>query len=255
MARKGTIPASPPRHATIFDDVYRTIVQKLAFLVIPVINETFGTHYDMDTDFAQLRNEHLELAGKIITDSIFRIGNMLYHLECQSTPDGTMSIRMFEYDVAIALENACKSKMSCHVKFPLSAVIYLRPDSSVSDPLSLNVEFPDGQSLTYHVPVINVQKYAPKEIFDKRLWLFIPFYIMRYEKQFNAMEKDAARRQAMLSELGELNSMLAEHAEDTQRFNAYTDLMHLSQKIANHLLKKQPKTKRRTQHSPNPSRP
>ena len=51
----------------------------------------------------------------------------------------------------------------------------------------------------------------------------------------------------MLSELGELNSMLAEHAEDTQRFNAYTDLMHLSQKIANHLLKKQPKTKREVQ--------
>ena len=41
--------------------------------------------------------------------------------------------------------------------------------------------------------------------------------------------------------------MLAEHAEDTQRFNAYTDLMHLSQKIANHLLKKQPKTKREVQ--------
>ena len=62
-------PASPPSgRSTIFDDVYRTIVQKMSFLIIPAINEAFGTHYDMRTDLTQLRNEHLELAVKIITD-------------------------------------------------------------------------------------------------------------------------------------------------------------------------------------------
>lgn len=181
--KRKSISTTPPQKATIFDDVYRTIVQKMTFLIIPAINEAFGTSYDMDTDVTKLRNEHLEMAGKIITDSIFRIGGMLYHLECQSTVDGTMALRMFEYDAAIAIEDAYKGKAPCTVKFPLSAVIYLRPDKNAKDFLSMQVEFPDGQSLIYKVPVINVQKYSLDEIFNKWLWIFLPFYIMRYEKE------------------------------------------------------------------------
>ena len=42
----------------------------------------------------------------MVTDSIIRIGNHIYHLECQSSKDETMVIRMFEYDISIALEHA-----------------------------------------------------------------------------------------------------------------------------------------------------
>lgn len=31
--------------STIFDDVFRTIAQKMPFLLIPLINEVFGTEY------------------------------------------------------------------------------------------------------------------------------------------------------------------------------------------------------------------
>ena len=244
MATKRKPASPPPQKTTIFDDVYRTIVQKLSFLIIPAINEVFGTHYDMKADISQLRNEHLELAGKIITDSIFRIGGLLYHIECQSTSDGTMVIRMFEYDFAIALEEARKGKAPYRVKFPLSAVIYLRLSKKAKDLLSLEVEFPDGQTVTYKVPVINVQDYSLDDIFSKWLWLFIPFYIMRYQKQFEAMEADKSKRQAMLDELEKINAKLIESAKDANLFGAYTDLMHLSRQIADHLLKKQPKTKK-----------
>ena len=43
---------------TIFDDVFRTIAQKMPFLLIPLINEVFGTAYTEDQEFEQLRNEH-----------------------------------------------------------------------------------------------------------------------------------------------------------------------------------------------------
>ena len=59
MATKRKPASPPPQKTTIFDDVYRTIVQKLSFLIIPAINEVFGTHYDMKADISQLRNEHL----------------------------------------------------------------------------------------------------------------------------------------------------------------------------------------------------
>ena len=93
---------------TIFDDVFRTIAQKMPFLLIPLINEVFQTNYPEDIHFQQLRNEHYEKLGKIITDSILQIEDCTYHLECQSSLDGRMVIRMFEYDFSIALELAQK---------------------------------------------------------------------------------------------------------------------------------------------------
>ena len=47
-------------HSTVFDDVFRTIAQKLPQLLIPLINEVFHTNYSEDEDFEQLRNEHYE---------------------------------------------------------------------------------------------------------------------------------------------------------------------------------------------------
>ena len=82
-------------HSTIFDDVFRTIAQKMPQLLIPLINEVFHTSYSEEDHFEQLRNEHYEKFGTVVTDSIIRIGSHIYHLECQSTRDETMVIRMF----------------------------------------------------------------------------------------------------------------------------------------------------------------
>ena len=111
---KASTPVNPAleesaAHSTVFDDVFRTFAQKLPQLLIPLINEVFHTNYSEDEDFEQLRNEHYEKYGKIITDSIIRIGRHIYHLECQSQKDSEMVIRMFEYDISIALEHASDS--------------------------------------------------------------------------------------------------------------------------------------------------
>ncbi len=105
-------------HSTVFDDVFRTIAQKMPQLLIPLINEVFHTNYSEDTDFEQLRNEHYEKYGKIITDSIIRIGPHLYHIECQSKWDADMVIRMFEYDISIALEHTSKAEDIWEIEFP-----------------------------------------------------------------------------------------------------------------------------------------
>lgn len=69
---------------TIFDNVFRTMVEKMPTLVIPVLNEVFGTHYQYDERFEQLRNEHQLPSGEIITDSCIKIGNRLYHMNYPS---------------------------------------------------------------------------------------------------------------------------------------------------------------------------
>lgn len=88
---------------TIFDDVFRTMLEKMPQLVIPVINEVFHTSYSKEEKINQYRNEHHTASGEIITDSYLGIGNKLYHLECESRVKGNMVIRMIEYDFAAAL--------------------------------------------------------------------------------------------------------------------------------------------------------
>ena len=72
---------------TVYDDVFRTMVQKMPRLFIALINEVFSTDYPDDVEFEQLRNEHCEENGKIITDSIFKINRRIFHIEIQSTGD------------------------------------------------------------------------------------------------------------------------------------------------------------------------
>ena len=67
---------------TIFDDVFRTMIEKMPELVIPLINEVFGTDYPADIPIIQQRNEHQTEDGEIITDSNLCIGNLIYHIEC-----------------------------------------------------------------------------------------------------------------------------------------------------------------------------
>lgn len=65
---------------TIFDDVFRTMLEKMPELIIPLINEIFSTDYPLDTPIIQLRNEHQTKNSERITDSYFIIGEKRYHI-------------------------------------------------------------------------------------------------------------------------------------------------------------------------------
>ena len=42
------------RDNTIFDDVFRTMMEKMTFLVVPLINDVFHTSYPADVEIVQL---------------------------------------------------------------------------------------------------------------------------------------------------------------------------------------------------------
>ena len=101
---------------TIFDDVFRTMIEKMPYMAVPLINEVFHTSYPQDVPIVQLRNEHQQENGEIITDSCLKIGGKLYHIECQSVDDTTMAIRMIEYDFSIAVKLEAYTKDSIFEK-------------------------------------------------------------------------------------------------------------------------------------------
>lgn len=176
----------------IYDGAFRTILNDCRKLIIPVINEIFGEEYTGEEKVEFFPNEHFidqqDMADKErITDTNFRIiGKLIkkYHLECESSlPDGRITIRLFEYDAQIALDEGEIIEETLTVTFPNTAVIYLRTYKKTPDKLKYVIVTPGG-TVRYDIPIMKVQAYSLDDIFEKRLLLLIPFYIFSHEKNF-----------------------------------------------------------------------
>ena len=224
---------------TIFDDVFRTMIEKMPYLAVPLINEVFHTSYPEDVKITQLRNEHQQKDGEIITDSCLLIGKKMYHIECQSTDDTTMAIRMIEYDFAIAVENAEKQGRRYRIEFPRSCVLFLRSSGNTPDYLEADVIFPDGKTHVYSIPAIKMADYTKDHIFEKNLLMLLPFYIMRYEKKKHDMRKNLELLQILLDEYDEIRINLEKELTETGKAELYTNLTKLIVKIADHIFEKE----------------
>lgn len=226
---------------TVFDDVFRTIVQKMPRLVIPLINEVFQTSYPDDVEITQWRNEQVTKDKKMITDSCLRIKNKIYHIECQSTDDGTMAIRMIEYDFAIAMDFAEKEERDYVFRFPQSAVLQLRNSGSTPDILNVKLIFADKKTHNYQVPVIKMNSYTKDDIFRKKLFMLLPFYVIRYEDKKKQLNEQPEELRVLLEEYKDIQKKLE---EATEKSTLYTDLIKLITKIADYIFREEPNVKK-----------
>ncbi len=112
-------------------------------------------------------------------------GKRKYHIECESSlPDGKITIRLFEYDAQIALDESEVTEETLTVTFPNTAVLYLRAYKKTPDKMKYVIITPGG-TVQYDVPTMKVQKYSLDDIFEKRLLILIPFYIFSHENSFS----------------------------------------------------------------------
>lgn len=188
----------------IYDGAFRTILNDCRKLIIPVINEIFREEYTGQEKIEFLPNEHFldqqNAADKErITDTNFRVIGKItkkYHLECESSlPDGKITIRLFEYDAQIALDEGEVTEETLTVTFPNTAVLYLRNYKKTPDKMKYVIVTPGG-TVEYDIPLMKVQDYTLDDIFEKRLLLLIPFYIFSHEKNFpeyNSSEQKLAK--------------------------------------------------------------
>ena len=169
---------------TIFDDVFRTMVEKIPQLAVPLINEVFQTSYPEDVEIIQLRNEHHQENGEIITDS---------------------------------------------------CLLYLRSGKNTPDFLKVEVVFPDGKIQVYRIPTVKLDEYTKDKIFEKNLLMFLPFYIMRYEKEIHRINQDPEKLQSLLDEYEDIRVMLEKELTETGRAELYTNLNKLITKISDYI--------------------
>lgn len=202
---------------TAYDDVFRTLLVDCRELIIPVVNEVFHTNYSGTERVVLHENEFFmrQQDGeeeKIVTDSSFAIVSFTgeskrYHLECQSSVDGSMLIRMYEYDSQLALQSGEMIQRSLVVRFPESAILYLRHNESIPEVFEIRIHTPNG-SISYNVPTLKVQQYDIDTIFEKKLLFLIPFYIFTYEKQFSEINDNQEKLEALKSEYSMITKRL-----------------------------------------------
>ena len=235
--------------STPYDDVFRTLLNDCSELILPVLNEAFGEHYTGTERIEFLPNEHFLPhedgdAEKRITDSCFTVTSeesgqpKRYHIESQSTEDNTMLIRIFEYDTQIALDSGNVDGNTLTVRFPHTAILYLRHTRNTPDAMTIRMIVPNGQ-ISYKVPVLKVQSYDAEELFRKNLLFLIPFHLFVYEKHFDEYEKDAGKLQRLEANYGNIMKEL-EALQNAGKISEFTKraIIDMAKEVVRHLAKK-----------------
>ena len=205
---------------TPYDDAFRTMTNDCSNLLIPVINEVFGKEYPADAKVIFGRNEHFinTMDGdleKRITDSSFKIvehagkTSEKYLIECQSRPDSTMVVRIFEYVSQIALDENMISGNRMTVEIPRAAVLFLRSNKNTPDNLEIEM-ITSGGTLSLDIPTLKLASYDMCDIFGKKLFFLIPFFLFNREKIFKECETDEGKLKELLGEV----SMLIHRLDD-----------------------------------------
>ena len=236
---------------TPYDDVFRTLLTDCTELMIPVVNEIFHTKYTGKETICLLQNEHFirmpdGSEQERITDSSFEIiseetapiaqgQKKRYHIECQSTEDGTMIVRMFEYDTQLALENREFTSNILTVQFPDSAIVSLRHTKNTPEEMTVKVLTPGGK-VSYTVPILKVKRYTIHELFEKKLFFLIPFHIFAYEKDFKELEENKKKLKQLEAEYASIRERLeiACQMGDLNRY-AKAAILDMSRKVIEHI--------------------
>ena len=215
----------------IYDEAFKGMLQNCQKLIIPIINEMFGEKYSLNAKIESLENsEHQQknfdgTQEVIKSDSVFTISesetSKKYHIECQSTVDKTMVVRIFEYATQIALDKQNllellkPSTEEVTIKFPRSAVLYLRSRGTTPDVFTVNIEI-EEQTIPYKIPIMKVKNYNVEEIFEKNLLFLIPFHLFALENKFEQYENDSTKFAELQTEYEGIADRLNKLFEENQ---------------------------------------
>lgn len=75
-----------------------------------------------------------------------------------------------------------RSKEPLSFRFSQSCMVCVRPGIEKEDSLKLQIIMPNGEKVLYEVPVVQAQSFSKEDMFKKKFLIFIPFYVLRYEK-------------------------------------------------------------------------
>lgn len=219
-----------------YDDTFRTMVAKGGNLRIPFLNEMFHLKDPIppDAHIENVANEIFIEGGngkqkKVISDTRLHVKRRSFHVECESGDDGTILVRMFEYDVNIGIQEHDFHNNNLLIKIPYSGVLFLRKSSEKTEPMTVTIEA-RGKQLVFPVDAIYLKDYSLKDLIEKDLLFLFPFYMFNLEKEFRLYEKnDEKARKKVIDTLNELieyvNDLYRDKKLTYEKYLLITDML------------------------------
>lgn len=191
--------------------------------MVYLINYAFGTHFTEEAMIAQLRTVgHFEgSTGKIMR----LIGDMLFEIRegsicCSVLQEIESTWSRWRWKIKIRIRNYLLQFMQnvrenekAETPFPQAFLILLRSNRNTPRVLKLSFSAENGkQKITLSCPVICVDKLSVEDLFKHRLYLLIPFYLLKY-RDLGEIEADDSRLKALEKEFIEIRKRLNEDKE------------------------------------------
>ncbi|MCL1994930.1 MAG: hypothetical protein FWG63_01840, partial [Defluviitaleaceae bacterium] len=176
---------------------------KIIFMVddkelIKFLNEILGSVHDPEnTKVVRLASEFIfknndetgkKDYGKLVADTVFKIGDTLYNIEFQTSHDGKMIIRIAEYQL-LALLDMLKSvdlsdKYNIEIDLPRSIVIQLEKSSDVPDYYNITyVNSGTKEKLTQQFPIVKMWEYSIEDLSTNGRHMLLPFKSLEHRKK------------------------------------------------------------------------
>ena len=238
---------------TPYDDAWRTLTTNAPRLLIPMVNEVFGTHFSDSAEVVLRQNEHMfssedGTTEKRITDANFtiqdgsetdEIGTLLgngfsicegstkkhYIYECESKPVApAMLIRFVEYSVKSGAEmGTVDGKTKLTINIPQIAILSLRPTAKTPSEMVLEIKV-ENDSCSAPVRIMKLSDYDTDSIFEKKLYLLIPFLLFNDENRFRRIEEDDDAYNEFLNKVRAMYSRMDDSVDERSDGSALLDL-------------------------------
>ncbi len=205
-----------------YDLALTTMITMLPELIIPFINDIFGENFSDQATLTHLNTKHVvrQINGAMSrreADVLIRITENLllkyYHIELETWFDGKLIIRIAEYGSNFAFEHVLETENGVVLEYPNSVAIFLRPDDSIPKSMNITHRGPNGAEMTYDIPVVQIGDYTVETIFDKKLYILLPFYLFKFANKFKEIDRDEKRVEKIKRVLEDIDKRLTEDVE------------------------------------------
>ncbi|MBQ8160383.1 MAG: hypothetical protein IJ083_06480 [Clostridia bacterium] len=185
------------------------VVEQLPEFVPPLVNEIFGEAYSKKTQVT-LCNTFRAIGTRFssrdrrapdivvnLKDQSGKTEEKTYILDCVTRFSQDVVDLIAEHIVSVACENMEMRDDVVALRYPNAAVMVLMPEGDIPRHIRVTLREADGQDMSYLVPVIRLDRYTLNDIFEKGLMILLPFYLYNFASEFEEMEADQTRREAL----------------------------------------------------------
>jgi len=114
-----------------------------------------------------------------------------YAIEFQTVYEKDMSIRIFRYSFEKAARNIInlKFKNYAEITLPEPYLIVLEEEKDLRDNITLKINVPKGESLTYNVRVLRYWKYDLDKLYKENMYILYPLQLFKLRKDMERIAK------------------------------------------------------------------